>query len=461
MKIGFISLGCPKNLVDTEVMMGMLQARGHELTPRAEEAEALVVNTCSFIEPAQQESVNTILEMAGHKKTGRARRLIVAGCLVERYRNDIRVEIPEVDAVVGTNELARIVAACEGGPESQAEAAPAEAYLYHELTPRVRATPPHMAYIKIAEGCDHPCTFCVIPQYRGRFRSRQVESVEREARGLFEQGVREISLIGQDTTSFGQDWGLQDGLAVLLERLARLDNAGWVRVLYVYPNRVTERLLHTIAAHPALCKYIDVPLQHASAPVLKRMKRGGSGDIFLKLIERMRRTIPGVAVRTSLIAGFPGETERDFEQMCAFVEAAQLDHVGVFAYSDEATSASFGLDGKVRAATIRRRKRQLLAMQRKISRARLKRLVGGEMAILVEGPSKETELLWEGRLQGQAAEIDGKVYINDIEGQAPEPGTFGRIRITDSKDYDLVGTLLERDRSGARRPARELLRVLQ
>ena len=457
MKIGFVSLGCPKNLVDSEVMMGLLQARGHELTARAEEAEALVVNTCSFIEPAQQESVNTILEMAEYKRTGRARKLIVAGCLVERFREDLRRDIPEVDAVVGTNELEHIVALCEANGEAATALPTVEPYLYHELTPRVRATPRHMAYVKIAEGCDHPCTFCVIPQYRGAFRSRRWESVVSEARKLFSEGVREINLIGQDTTCFGEDFGLKDGLPFLLEKLAGIENAGWVRVMYMYPNKVTPRLLETIAAHAPLCKYIDMPLQHASARVLKRMKRGASGDIFLRLLERMRRTIPGVALRTSLIVGFPGETERDFEELCAFVQEAKFDHLGVFSYSDEDTSASFHLDGKVDGRKIYNRKRRILALQRKVSRARCRSFVGQTLPILVEGPSKETDWLWEGRLQGQASEIDGKTYLNEFEGPTPEPGTVGRVRITESRDYDLIGTLL----AGYERPATlPLLRVL-
>ncbi len=460
MKIGFVSLGCPKNLVDTEVMMGQLAARGHQLTPRAEEAEVLVVNTCSFIHPAQQESVNTILEMAGHKKTGRARKLIVAGCLVERYREEIRRDIPEVDVVIGVNELERIAELCEGGDGAFLPPAP-EAYLYHELTPRVRATPPHLAYLKIAEGCDHPCTFCVIPKFRGRFRSRSVESVVAEAGSLFREGVREINLIGQDTTCFGEDYGLKDGLAVLLERLAKIDGAGWVRFLYAYPNKVTQRLLDTIAAHDRLCKYLDIPLQHASSRVLKRMKRGASGEIFLRLIERIRRTIPGVAIRTSFIVGFPGETDEDFRELCGFVEAAQFDHLGVFRYSDETNSASFALDGKVDGRTIANRQRRVLALQRKISRARKRGLVGRTLPVLVEGPSSETDLLWEGRLETQAREIDGKTYINDIEGAAPRPGEIRMARITASYDYDLTGTLLAEAAPGViPAPVRELLRVL-
>ena len=299
-------------------MMGQLVAKGHELTPHPDQADVLVVNTCSFIDPAKKESVDTILEMAEYKKIGRARKLIVAGCLVERYRGNIRDEMPEVDALIGTNELDRIVGLCEG---LEVPAAIAEPYLYHDLTPRVLATPRHFAYIKIAEGCDHPCTFCVIPQYRGQFRSRRFESVISEATRLFQQGVRELNLIGQDTTCYGEDFRLKDGLADLLGRLASIetDHQKWVRFLYAYPNKITQKLLDTIAAHRDLVKYIDMPLQHASAAVLKRMKRGSSGAIFLKLLERIRRTIPGVAIRTSFIVGFPGETAEDFEELCQFV----------------------------------------------------------------------------------------------------------------------------------------------
>jgi ribosomal protein S12 methylthiotransferase len=441
LKVGFVSLGCPKNLVDSEVMMGQLAARGHELTPHPDQADVLVVNTCSFIDPAKKESVDTILEMAEYKKIGRATKLIVAGCLVERYRGDIRKELPEVDALVGTNELESIVALCEGEEPGQEAFAP---YLYHDLTPRVLATPRHFAYIKIAEGCDHPCTFCVIPQYRGSFRSRRFESVISEATRLFGQGVREINLIGQDTTCYGEDLGLKDGLACLLERLAAIETAQekWVRFLYAYPNRITQKLLDTIAAHGPLVKYIDMPLQHASASVLKRMKRGASGDIFLKLLERIRRSIPGVAIRTSFIVGFPGETGGDFEELCQFVRAAQFDNMGVFAYSDEDTSASFGLDAKVDGRTIQNRKRRLMALQRKIARARNRALVGAELPVLVEGPSSETDLLWQGRLATQAPEIDGVVLINDVEGAVPRPGQIRRVRVTEAHDYDVVGTLV-------------------
>jgi len=443
LKVGFISLGCPKNLVDSEVMMGQLMARGHELTTHPDQAEVLVVNTCSFIDPAKKESIDTILEMAEYKRVGRAKKLIVAGCLVERYRGDIQKDMPEVDALIGTNELDKVVAACEG-MEDQSTPPENGLYLYHDLTPRVLATPKHFAYIKIAEGCDHPCTFCVIPQYRGKFRSRRFESVVSEATRLFSQGVREINLIGQDTTCYGEDFGLKDGLAELLGRLAQIETPQpkWVRFLYAYPNKVTQKLLDTIAEHPSLVKYIDMPLQHASANVLKRMKRGAHGDIFLKLIERIRKTIPGVAIRTSFIAGFPGETEGDFEELCQFVEAAKLDRVGVFSYSDEDTSRSHALDGKVDGRTINNRKRRIMAIQRKISRAKNRTLIGREVDVLVEGLSPDTDLLWQARMSTQAPEIDGVVLINDVEGAAAQPGQMRKLRITETHDYDIIGTLL-------------------
>ena len=422
--------------------MGQLTSGGHELTPHPSDADVIVVNTCSFIDPAKQESIDTILEMAEYKKTGRAQKLIVAGCLVERHRGDIQKNMPEVDAVIGTNELERITALCEGvEPKDN----PLDAYLYHDLTPRVLSTPKHYAYIKIAEGCDHPCTFCVIPQYRGAFRSRRFESVISEATRLFSQGVREINLIGQDTTCYGEDFGLKDGLAQLLARLSQIETAHekWIRFLYAYPNKVTQRLLDTIAEHDALVKYIDMPLQHASAQVLKRMKRGANGDIFLKLIERIRKTIPGVGIRTSMIVGFPGETDRDFDELCQFVQAAQFDRLGVFSYSDEDTSKSFDLDAKVAARTIYNRKRHLMSLQRKISRAKNRTLVGREFRVLVEGPTEDSELVWEARLSTQAPDIDGVCYISD-PGESPlRSGDFRTMRIVESHDYELTGELID------------------
>ena len=444
-KVGFISLGCPKNLVDSEVMMGILARSGYEFTPRADDADVLVVNTCSFIEAAQQESVDAILEMAEHKKFGRAQKLVVAGCLVERYREQIRQQIPEVDAVIGTGEVERILTAIEGKLRCDAPSAPS--YLYHDGSPRVLSTPRHAAYIKIAEGCDHPCSFCIIPQLRGNFRSRRFESVVREAENLAAAAVREITLIGQDTTSYGEDMGLRDGLAELLARLAQIESLAWVRFLYAYPNRVTQRLLDTLAEHPRLVKYMDMPLQHAARGVLAQMKRGSSGAAFLRLLERIRKTIPDVMLRSSFIVGFPGETEEDFRELCDFVRAAELDWMGVFGYSDVENAASHTLGAKLDAETIGERRDCLMKLQRKISARRLRRFVGQKLPALIEGPARDQEFLWEARLQGMAPEIDGKLYLTDIQpeadGVAAVPGDIATVLITKSLDYDLVGRVIE------------------
>jgi ribosomal protein S12 methylthiotransferase len=502
--IGFVSLGCPKNLVDSEVMMGLLDRAGGRLTARAEDAEILVVNTCSFIDSAKQESVNAILEMVQHKVAngGKARRLIVAGCLVERYRDEIRRNIPEVDAVVGTGELEAILEAAGlsapvapvdsaspfnilvsraasavhqhshptevgaqlEGVKSRAEGdlreqqgrfsraqwqgatAALPEYLYSDETPRILSTPRASAYIKIAEGCDHPCSFCIIPQLRGKFRSRRLESIVAEAERLIAQGVREITLIGQDTTCYGEDLGLKDGLATLLDALAVLPGLKWLRFLYAYPNKVTTRLLETIARHDTIAKYLDVPLQHASPSVLKRMKRGGTADVFLRLIEKARAIVPGIVLRSTFIVGFPGETAEDFNELAEFIAAAKLDWVGVFCYSDEEGAAAFGLDTtlKVPKRTIEARRRRLMKLQQKISAKAKAAWVGREVDVLVEGESDETELLWQGRTALHAPEIDGKVLINDFgPHETLVPGTFYRAEITESHEYDVVARILE------------------
>jgi len=421
--------------------MGILARHGYELTPRPEEADVLVVNTCSFIEPAQQESVNTILEMAEYKRTGRAQRLVVAGCLVERFGAQVREQIPEVDALVGTGDVERILEATEGGLRELAPAPPD--FLYHDLSPRVITTPRHFAYIKINEGCDHPCSFCIIPELRGKFRSRRFESVIREAEQLAERGAREVILIGQDTTAYGEDLGIRDGLPLLLERLAGIEALAWVRFLYCYPNRITPRLLEAIARHERLVKYLDVPLQHASQPVLARMKRGGNADGLLRMVERIRAAIPNVWLRTSFIAGFPGETEADFRELCDFVRAAEFDWLGVFAYSDDEMAESHALHQKVDAETIADRRDRLMSLQRKISRRKLARLVGRSSTALLEGPSRDSEFIWQARLEGMAPEIDGRVLITEIA--APDAsleslaGRMVRVEITEAQEYDLVG----------------------
>jgi ribosomal protein S12 methylthiotransferase len=453
-------------------MMGMLVHAGAELTPAAEDADVIVVNTCSFIGSAQQESIDTILEMAHHKTSGQAKKLVVAGCLVERFHDEILKNIPEVDAVVGTGELDRILTAAgiaatntaaspfniltsrpEGDHRRQqgrfardswdGAIADLPNYLYDEATPRVLATPGYTAYIKIAEGCDHPCTFCIIPQLRGQFRSRRFESVVAEAERLAQSGVREITLIGQDTTCYGEDFGLKDGLALLLEKLASVEGLRWIRFLYAYPNKITGRLLDTIAAHENICSYIDVPLQHASASVLKRMKRGGGADLFLRSIEKMRRTIPNLTLRTSFVVGFPGETEKEFDELCEFTKEAEFDWMGAFGYSDQEGAGAFDLGGKVSAREIESRRKTLMSIQRKISRAKKKALVGQEFDVLLMGPSEESDLLLEGRTAMHAPEIDGKVFVNDYPGGAePEKGHFYRCEITEAHDYDLVARIV-------------------
>ena len=316
-------------------------------------------------------------------------------------------------------------------------------YLYDEATPRILATPRHTAYIKIAEGCDHPCTFCIIPQLRGKFRSRRFESVIAEAERLAQAGVREITLIGQDTTCYGEDFGLKDGLALLLEKLAGIEELRWVRFLYAYPNKITGRLLDTIAAHEKICSYIDVPLQHASPSVLKRMKRGAGADIFLRSIEKMRRTIPGVTLRTSFIVGFPGETEKEFEELCQFVRDAEFDWMGAFGYSDQEGAGAFSLEKKLPEREIERRRKHLMRIQRKISKRKKKALVGQEFDLVLEGISEESDLLLEGRTAMHAPEIDGKVFVNDVpEGVEPKTGEFYRCQITEAHDYDLVARIV-------------------
>src|SRR5579884_2776267 len=485
-KVGFVSLGCPKNLVDSEVMMGMLNDAGAEITQDANAADIIVVNTCSFIDSAKQESVNAILEMAQHKTTGEAQKLIVAGCLVERYRNEIQKNIPEVDAVVGTGELEHILQAAgidraparpsqpdspfkilvdrapsavrtHSRPEGEARAASGRFsraewdgaiadlpnYLYDEKTPRLLATGKTSAYLKIAEGCDHPCSFCIIPQLRGKFRSRHFESVIAEARRLADNGVREITLIGQDTTCYAEDLGLKDGLALLLARLAEIEELRWIRFLYAYPNKITGRLLDTVAAHEKICSYIDVPLQHASASALKRMKRGGGSDLFLRSIERMRKALPDLVLRTSFIVGFPGESEKEFEELCEFVRSAEFDWMGCFGYSDQEGAGAFSLDEKVSLRETERRRKHLMQIQRRISKRKKRLHVGKQYELVLEGRSEESDLLLQGRTAMHAPEIDGKVLINDIPDHlTPRSGEFYRCEITEAHDYDLIAKIV-------------------
>ncbi|HYM01105.1 MAG TPA: 30S ribosomal protein S12 methylthiotransferase RimO [Blastocatellia bacterium] len=446
-KFGMISLGCPKNLVDSEVMMGVLSGQGYELTTDPGTADVLVVNTCGFIDSARRESVNTILEMAGLKQNGNLKQLIVAGCLVERYKEQLQKEIPEIDACIGVNQIEDVLTVVEPGRSkplpvySEGREAP-ELYLYDETKPRIRATAPHTAYVKIAEGCDHTCAFCIIPKLRGVFRSRSPESILSEAEMLAAQGVKEVVLISQDTTNYGADLNLKDGLARLVESIAGIKGLEWIRFLYCYPTAVTDSLLDVVASHKNVCSYFDIPLQHASKPVLARMRRGGSRRQYEQLIERIRSRVPGAAIRTTFIVGFPGETEEDFDELVGFVRGARFERVGVFTYSDEENSPGFNLDGKVRPSLARTRERRLMKEQAKISLRRNRSMVGREVRVLLEGKSRETDLLLEGRMESQAPEIDGSVLINDVpDGFDPQSSQFVRVKITDAHEHDLVGRI--------------------
>ena len=444
-KIGFISLGCPKNLVDSEVMAGLLQKEGHVLTTDRSEAEIIVVNTCSFIRDSKQESIDTILEAAGLKRSGALKRLIVTGCLAERYPGEIKSELPEVDAILGTNQVLDITRAAAGeavSPPATFGRSDADLYLYDENTPRTIATPAYTAYIKIAEGCDHTCAFCIIPAIRGPFRSRTIPSLVQEARNLAASGVKEITLVSQDTTSYGVDLGIQDGLAHLLEALDGVPGFQWIRFLYVYPNMVSERLTKVVSASGRICKYIDMPLQHVSAHILRAMRRGGNRTSLSRMIDRIRCSIPGVTLRTTMIVGYPGETDRDFEELKTFCRDMEFDRLGVFCYSDEEGTAAFNSRRKVPATTAENRRRELMRQQAAISRRKNRRLVGKEMAILVEGPSDQSELLLQGRLESQAPDIDGVCLINDTEVGPPAPGEFRTVRITRALEHDLLGTII-------------------
>ena len=447
-KVGFISLGCPKNLVDSEVMMGQLKAAGYEVTANADEADTVVVNTCGFIESAKQESIDAILEAGRWKSEGKAKRVIVAGCLVERYRDELRAEMPEVDAFIGTSQINDILKAAD--PKTNPRSLPilplgnqSATYLYDESTPRVLATPGYTAFIKIAEGCDRPCAFCFIPQMRGHFRSRRFGSIMKEAEQLAKQGVKELVLVAQDSSRYGEDLGEQDALAGLLRELARLDDIEWVRVMYTYPTHISDGFLDVLATEPKAVNYLDMPLQHASQNVLKLMKRGGNRQSLERLIKRVRDRVPGIAVRTTFITGFPGETDDDFSELLEFVRTVEFDRVGVFTYSDEEGTPAFDLANKVDPKIARRRRDRLMKEQAKISERRNREKIGSTVRVLFEGESKETELLWQGRIETQAADIDGCVLINDApEGFEPEPGQFVNVLITEAHQYDLVGHIV-------------------
>jgi len=447
-KVGFVSLGCPKNLVDSEVMMGQLKEAGYEITNNADEADTVVVNTCGFIESAKQESIEAILEATNGKANGKAQRVVVAGCLVERYRDDLIKELPEVDAFIGTNEIGRILeAADETKNFKELPLLPignkTATYLYDFDTPRYRATDSYTAFIKIAEGCDRPCAFCSIPSMRGSFRSRRFGSILKEAEDLAKQGVKEIVLIAQDSSRFGEDLGEVDALAKLIRALGEIKDLEWIRVMYAYPTHISDAFLEAIRDTPKAVKYLDMPLQHGSRNVLKLMKRGGTRESLEKLIRRVREKVPGITIRTTFITGFPGETEADFEELMTFVRNCEFDNVGVFTYSDEEGTAAYDLPNKVDAKTMKSRRARLMKEQAKISKRKNAAKIGNVYKVLFEGLSQESDLLFQGRLEGQAQEIDGYILINDMpEDLEPRIGEIYNVRISEAHNYDLIGEIV-------------------
>jgi len=461
LKIGLVSLGCPKNLVDSEVMLGLAQKAGHELTNDAAGADVLVVNTCAFINSAKQESIDTILEMAQHKKDGACRRLIVTGCLAERYRDELRAEIPEIDAVLGTGEVPEIVQAIGGAamphgasrlmfhrvaPHGQPTAQPSAtgpqppSYIYDANTPRLLATPKHYAYVKIAEGCDYKCAFCIIPTLRGHYRSRPADSIVREARSLAARGVKEILLISQDTTFYGIDRQERGALARLLRELNAVDGLEWIRLLYLYPTTIDDPTLAAMAECEKVCKYIDLPLQHASNPVLKRMKRPGTRQKYDDLLRRIRDRVPGVALRTTFITGFPGETDADVNELCRFVSDHAFDHVGVFTYSHEEGTSAHGLRDDVPAKLKAARRAKVMSLQKRLVRQRLRMRVGELVRVMVDGPASDHDLVLKGRLETQAPDIDGCVYLTECDTSALKMGEFADVAIVGARGYDLLAT---------------------
>jgi ribosomal protein S12 methylthiotransferase len=452
MKIGMISLGCPKNLVDSEVMLGLAQQDGHQLTQDAADADVLIVNTCAFIDSAKQESIDAILEMARHKTDGSCKRLIVTGCMAERYRDELKKEIPEIDAVLGTGQVPEIVGAITGGatpmtfygkgqlaPSTQRLAPGAlPTYIYDADTPRLMATPKHYAYVKIAEGCDYKCAFCIIPTLRGEYRSRPGDSIVREARALVAGGVKELLLISQDTTFYGIDRNERGALGRLLRDLNEIEGLEWIRLLYLYPTTIDDATLAAMAECGKVCNYIDLPLQHASDAVLKRMKRPGTRQSYDTLLTRIRARVPGVSFRTTFIVGFPGETEADVEELCGFIADHAFDHVGVFTYSHEEGTSAFALEDDVPARTKAARRSRVMSLQKKLVQKRQRARLGERVRVIIDGPSPDHELVVKARLATQAPDIDASVFLTECDPSSFRAGDFAEVEIVGARGYDLI-----------------------
>ncbi len=465
-KIHFVSLGCAKNRVDTEVMLGVAGVEGFVHVPDPTDAEVIVVNTCGFIGPAKEESVDTILEMGAMKSEGSCETLVVAGCLSQRYPGELAAEMPEVDFFLGSSDMLKLGTVLrQESDERMMVGNPAE-YTMKASDPRVLTQRAHSAYIKIAEGCNRSCSFCTIPSFRGKQRSRPIEDVVAEVTQLAEQGVVEVNLISQDTISYGRDLPVGDNgkrptLAQLTAAIAEVEGLRWVRLHYLYPEKLTQELIDVIANHPKVLPYVDMPLQHAATNMLKAMRRGHGGQRLRDVVTRLRESIPDLVFRTSFIVGHPGETEEDFEELLEFIRWAEFDHVGVFLYSTEENTRSGEMGDPVDPEVAKARHRELMRTQRPISRARLKARIGTELEVLVEGPSDESEFLLEGRWWGQAPEVDGKVIL--ANGTA-NPGDLRKVLVTNAADYDLVADMLTAEGEwdappGTPRPKRRRVRL--
>jgi ribosomal protein S12 methylthiotransferase len=458
----FVSLGCPKNRVDTEVILGDTLARGHEVVTDPAAADVIVVNTCGFIGEAKEESVDTILEMARYKTEGKCQKLVVTGCLTQRYPKEIADQIPEIDKIFGSGEVRKVAGALELGdvPEDdKIDVAPEPSYLYDAATSRQLAGGSHTAYVKIAEGCDRPCAFCIIPKLRGPQRSRTIDDVVAEVRGLVAGGAREINLVAQDLTKYGDDLADPPNLAQLLRQVARVDGVRWVRLHYAYPTAVTDELIEVIASEPRVAKYLDVPFQHVDDHVLKRMRRGHTRKALDQLVKKLRARIPGLVLRTTFLVGHPGETDEAFAALCDFVREARPERLGVFTFSKEEGTVSAMLPERVPVAVARKRRTALMRIAREISKQQQHALVGQELEVLVEGASAESDLVMQGRWAGQAPEIDGVVYLGNAlpDDQAPaQAGDLVRVRVTRTADYDLAADVIEVVERAPARPVASL-----
>jgi ribosomal protein S12 methylthiotransferase len=441
-KFSIVSLGCARNLVDSEVMAGLLQQNHYDMVHEPEDADVVLVNTCGFIDAAKAESIDTIIEISRLKEEGKIKKLVVAGCLAQRYPQELAKELPEVDLFIGTGEVPKIVEILQRQDANRRQYVGIPQYLYDHATPRVRATPSYTAFLKVSEGCDHKCAFCIIPQLRGPHRSRSIDSVVNETALLAQGGVKEINLIAQDLTAYGRDRKDGTTLLGLLKKMIEVPEVVWIRLLYAYPNFLDEPLLKVIRESEKICKYIDIPFQHISHRLLQRMRRGKSGSAVRETVEKLRDAIPALTLRTSLIVGFPGETDEDFETLLDFVEETQFDRLGVFKYSEEEGTAAADMDGKVSEEEKEGRWQEVMDLQATISQKKNKALIGTIDRVMIENIDSDSGKL-AGRTQAHAPEVDGVVFTDGASASPPPtPGDIVDVKITDALEYDLIGEIL-------------------